>query len=704
MKNLKFLVFGICILIGALVFTSFYYSASPKSNFKFPYKRAGLTERQAAMHLLNRFTYGSTPGEVDSVVKMGLEKWFKQQLEGTLPDDSLNNRLRAFDAINLSNAEALSKYPEGFVITNMAVKDSVISKDSVNKAVNKKAYTDTIEAYMRRKGLKHDQELYKQFISQKIVRAAYTSNQLREVLTDFWFNHFNVSLTKGECSEFIPAYERDVIRPNVLGKFDQLLLASAKSPAMLYYLDNFASQGPPVNKQANKPTQPGSNAMMGDAMQPVNKPIIKKEGSDMMMGDAMQATVAKPKTQQASSMMMADAMMMSAQNNNKPSTVKTITPVVNRNVIGLNENYAREVMELHTLGVDGGYTQTDVTQAARVLTGWTIYPISSYGYGSNMKGLVDRIGVNNLAAKGFVHEGDFLFTPNRHDQGEKTVLGNHFDAGGGYEEGVTLLEMLAHHPSAAKFISRKLAIRFVSDNPPQSLINKMVKTFNEQDGDIKQVLITMVSSPEFWNSKALGEKTKSPFELTISAVRSLNANIKEPYQLFNWINKMGQKIYYYQAPTGFPDRGQYWINTGALLSRMNFGLALAYGRIPGVTVNLKALNNQHEPESATAALITYGKIVMPEEDLNKSIKRLGPLLNDPNLYNKVSNAAAKLPPLPQTNLSPTGDMAISNTSIQTVKPAAAATKVNVPAQNSGITNMLAQVVGIIIGSPEYQRR
>src|SRR6185437_10542016 len=293
--------------------------------------------------------------------------------------------------------------------------------------------------------------------------------------------------------------------------------------------------------------------------------------------------------------------------------------------VGLNENYAREVMELHTLGVDGGYTQQDVTEAARVLTGWGV-----------------RLG----------EDGDFFFNANRHDKGEKVVMGHVFPAGGGYEEGVDLLNMLAHHPSTAKFICHKIAVRFVNDDPPATLVDKMANTFIEKNGDIRQVLITMVAAPEFWNVDALREKTKSPFELAIGAVRSLHATIDEPMPLYNWVTRMGEREYYYQEPTGFPDKGAYWINTGSLLSRMNFGLALAAGRIPGVRVNLLALNHGHEPENAQAALSIYGHLILPEWNLDATVKRLTPMLNEPDSTDP----------------------------------------------------MLAQVVGIIIGSPEYQRR
>jgi uncharacterized protein (DUF1800 family) len=457
---------------------------------RLPYRQAGLTDRQAAVHLLSRFTYGAVPGQVDAVVKEGLEKWWAEQLAGNLPEDSLERRLRPYDALQLSNAEVMAEYPRQGQIARMAVREGLIDKDSVK--ADRKEYREVIRSYMLQKGYKPEHELFRQFISQKILRAAYSPNQLREVMTDFWFNHFNVSITKNDCAAFIPAYERDVIRPNVFGKFGDLLLQTAKSPAMLFYLDNFNSGGK-----------------------------------------------------------------------------------------GLNENYAREVMELHTLGVDGGYTQEDVTEAARVLTGWTVYPMNENG-----ARLLARFSVDQLAERGFVHEGDFFFNANRHDKGGKVVLGHVFPAGGGYEEGVGLLGILAHHASTARFVCRKIAVRFVSDDPPQSLIDKMVKTFLDGDGNIRDVLNTMVSAPEFWDHAAIGEKTKSPFELAVGAVRNLGADIDQPYPLYTWITKMGEKKYYYQAPTGFPDKGAYWINTGSLLCRMNFGLVLASGQVPGVKVDL----------------------------------------------------------------------------------------------------------------------
>jgi uncharacterized protein (DUF1800 family) len=649
MRTPKFTLLFALICVIVITSSAFLYQHSPVKSFKFPYKAAGLTERQAAEHLLDRFTYGATPGQIDAVVKMGLENWFQQQLNAGLPDDTLNQKLGKYQALTLSNAQLGTQYPPPGALLYMAVKDGVISKDSISGVGISAASKVKVLAYMQRKGLKIQFSLFQQFIDQKILRSAYSNNQLQEVLTEFWFNHFNVSITKEVCAAYIPDYERDVIRPNVLGKFDNLLLATAKSPAMLYYLDNATSAGPATN-----------NAADAKGMEFLANNIASKTDTNYQKNKVMQQLQQNRKNQ------------------------------------GLNENYARELMELHTLGVDGGYSQNDVTQAAKVLTGWTVFPIDDGGYNSAILKYINKIGENNLSKVGFVHDGDFFFAMNRHDKSEKTVLGKTFPANGGYKEGVDLIEMLAHHPSTAKFICHKLAVRFVSDDPPATLINKMVQTFTEQDGDIKQVLITLVTSPEFWNAQALRQKTKSPFELAISSVRNLNADVTNPYPLATWIEKMGQKIYYYAAPTGFPDKGQYWINTGALLNRMNFGLALTANRIPGVTVNLAALNNNHEPESAEAALLTYSKLIMPER--NQDLKALKAMLADPELMDKVDKAASK------NSLTKPGDMPVSDVNMMDNSMEQKA-KANMGLKNNNQTSpMLSQAVGIIIGSPEYQRR
>lgn len=658
------------LVIGVLVSSFFLRPTEPPAHFSFPYKKAKLTERQAAAHLLNRFTFGARPGDVDKVVHMGLEKWFRQQLDADLPNDTLTQLLSSYDALKLSNEEIADIYPKGGALVRMAIRDGYIDKDSVNKA-DQKGYRAQLQRYMDDKGLKQQQDLFRQLFNQKILRATYSNNQLQEVLTDFWFNHFNVSLTKNDCAQFVPAYERDIIRPHVVGNFETLLIGTAKSPAMLFYLDNFTS--------------------MGEELPPANPRAVRRQQLDQMM-------------QQMESDTSARAM-----------AIKKVQQ--QRKTRGLNENYAREVMELHTLGVDGGYTQQDVTQAAKVLTGWTVYPMNDF-YSNAARKNLERLGAERMQKQGYVREGDFLFAANRHDKSAKTVLGKQFKANGGYEEGVELLHMLAHHPSTAKFISKKLAVRFVNDNPPQSLIDKMAKTFLAKEGNIKEVLITMATAPEFWSKEALREKTKSPFELAISSVRNLNATILQPYQLYVWINKMGQRMYYYQAPTGFPDNGKYWINTGSLLNRMNFGLALASNRIPGVTVDLPALNDHHEPESAEAALKVYGKMIMPERDLEASIKRLTPLLNDPELGKKVDEAAGKTAAPREAAMMQANEQADVMDEAAELMPRKKGGKKNLnkipknPAKNNyaalqmakGNNTMLSQVVGIIIGSPEFQRK
>jgi uncharacterized protein (DUF1800 family) len=581
--------------------------------YRFPFKEAGLTKEQAAAHLLNRFTYGATPGLVKEVAAAGLEKWFAAQLLAADPDGELLQHLTPFDALQMTNAEIVNNFPKPGQLRVMAIRDSVVRRDT---DAEKKEYQELVRTYMQERGIRTEKALIGQVTAQKIMRAAYSKNQLQEVMTSFWFNHFNVSFDKKHCIQFILSYERDVIRPNALGKFGDLLLATAKSPAMLTYLDNFNST------VSNKPSAKGSG-----------KPSAGK----------------------------------------KPA--------------GLNENYAREVMELHTLGVDGGYTQNDVTEAARVLTGWTIYPLGKIAPATGKQQRAKEKTQSNQKLNNTSpseHE-DFLFLPNRHDQEAKTIMGKHFPAQGGYEEGVELLRMLAHHPSTAQFISKKIATRFVRDNPSDALVQRMAKTFKDEDGDIRKVLVTMVSSPEFWSNDAVREKTKSPVEVIASSVRVLDATITNPQPLINWCTRMGERIYFYQAPTGFPDRATYWISTGALLTRMNFALAIASNKIPGVKYDALQLNGNHEPESASEALEIYCDVLIPQRDHGETIKRLSPLLNEPDLDKKVKQAAEQQ--------DTTGRKADDEMISTEVTENSAAREYN-----------LHQVIGIVLGSPEFQRR
>jgi uncharacterized protein (DUF1800 family) len=389
----------------------------------------------------------------------------------------------------------------------------------------------------------------------RVLRAVYSERQLQEVMVDFWTNHFNVFAQKGADRWFLTSYDRDVIRPNALGNFRDLLEATAKSPAMLFYLDNFQSVSP--NAQGNR-RQLRRQQMDTDgagSMQPGGR----FGGRRMRQGEARQRRMEREQRRQQQP--QADG-QMSAQQPPRPQRMRR----------GINENYARELMELHTLGVEGGYTQKDVQEVARAFTGWTIYAPRGAGvYGAD--------GEDNRA-------GTFFFNPRTHDPGEKTVLGVKIPAGGGVEDGRKVLDALVAHPSTAKFIATKLVRKFVSDAPDPALVRRVADAFQKSNGDIKATLRAVFNSPEFNSAEARRAKIKTPFELAASALRTLGAEVEVRPALVQWVARMGEPLYGYQAPTGYPDEASYWVNTGALLERLNFSLALVSNRIPGARVDL----------------------------------------------------------------------------------------------------------------------
>ena len=276
--------------------------------------------------------------------------------------------------------------------------------------------------------------------------------------------------------------------------------------------------------------------------------------------------------------------------------------------LGINENYAREIMELHTLGVGGGYTQTDVVEVAKCLTGWSIRQPRA--------------------------DGEFIFRPIMHDNSEKTVLGHKIHAGG-MNDGLEVIDLLAHQPATAKFISTKLVRRFVSDDPPPALVSKVAQTFMSTDGDIRSMLKTIFTSPEFNSPDAFRAKMKTPLEMAISAVRALGGDSTDSMAIVRQIGRMGTPLYQAQPPTGYPDVAESWINTGLLLERMNFSIALAANRLPGVSVDLKQLApgaNPQEPGTYTDHLvkvILHGSISPQTRDaLTKSFPDLTAKLNE----------------------------------------------------------------------------
>ncbi|HVF96748.1 MAG TPA: DUF1800 domain-containing protein, partial [Flavisolibacter sp.] len=401
----------VLLTVGA-VGSAFYYKTQQGTlAYRFPFKQAGLTDREAAAHLVSRFSFGVKPGEIDEAAKIGLEAWFEQQLSANFSDPKVEAAIAGYGSLKMSNEEIVKTYPKPGQVLKMALKDGIIERDSLNR--DKKDYKQEAKEYMEKNGMRPQAELLRELAAQKIIRAAYSANQLQEVLTDFWFNHFNVAASKGGIQQYLTSYERDVIRPNVLGKFETLLLATAKSPAMLTYLDNNKSS---VNEEDMDMTQKKVARVRDQMMEKVEDKML--EGmTDTAMRRNAQGKIKKPKMQ------------------------------------GLNENYAREIMELHTLGVDAGYTQTDVTQAARVLTGWSLNPMVEYGIKPKRLPNAKR-----LERMGVVYDDNFVFAAAKHDKSEKKVLGVTFSAGGGYEEGVKLIHLLATHSATARFISKKLAV------------------------------------------------------------------------------------------------------------------------------------------------------------------------------------------------------------------------------------------------------
>ncbi|HEY0554861.1 MAG TPA: DUF1800 domain-containing protein [Thermoanaerobaculia bacterium] len=654
-----------------------------------PWKAAGLSDRQAASHLLNRFAFGPRPGEVDAVVKMGLDRWMDRQLAANLPDAKSLEDLRELPALGMTTAQIYKTYPPAGMILIQA-KQAGIIPDDIKKGDLKNKENDPqreelkakVKAFAAEQGYRPEKELIGQLMTQKLVRAVESENQLEEVMTDFWYNHFNVSTTDNKVKPFLLSYERDAIRPNALGSFRGLLEATAKSPAMLVYLDNAQSTA-----AANEPTT------MQDEMDRTPRQRARFGG---------RGAVATADPDPTMSRFSGRGMLAARQNRLARSPLAP----KRKQQQGVNENYARELMELHTLGVDGGYTQKDVVEVARAFTGWTILPAQPKVREAAETRLARAQRAGGL---GFVQEGDFLFRADQHDAAAKTVLGASLPAGRGIEDGEAVLDLLAANPATARHISTKLAVRFVSDHPPQALVDRLTDLYLKTGGDVRRVVAAIAESPEFWRRDAVGAKIKSPFELAASALRITGGDVIDPSELFRWINRMGQPLYAYQAPTGYPDRAEAWVNTGSLLSRMNFGLQLAANRVKGVSVDLAALDGGREPASREDALRVYAALLMPGRDLDSAVKLLQPMVADPNLAKRVDQAAPKDAGKAAAKADPAEDLLDGRPE----KPMQGPRAVNVrgllgdePKQpvDRRPPSPLEQVVGVILGSPEFQRR
>jgi uncharacterized protein (DUF1800 family) len=496
---------------------------------------------QAIVHVLNRIGFGPRPGDVDRVRQIGLRRYIEQQLHPEhISDEAIPAHLSGLSTLTLSSKDIAERYEIPQMQARRQAKQQVASSPNPDQAPSvkdvKRANSDQQRA----------NEPLIELSMQKVVRAAYSERQLQEVLTDFWFNHFNVDARKGPERYMLTEYERDTIRPHVLGHFRDLLGATARSSAMLFYLDNWMSADPngPHPVAGQRPFGPNG--------------VPRRPG----FGRFPPPPRAQPQAAQ--------------QRRNAPK--------------GLNENYGRELLELHTLGVDGGYTQKDVTEVARAFTGWSI---------ANPR-----------------QGGGFRFVPQLHDEGEKVVLGHKIKAGGGEHDGEEVLDLLANHPATARFISTKLARRFVSDAPPQALIDRATDTFRETHGDLRAVMTTILTSSEFLSADAYRAKVKSPFEFIVSAVRATGADINDARPLVRTMQQLGMPLYQCQPPTGYKDTADAWVNTGALVNRMNDALALASGRMPGIRIP-----NMPPPESVLAGNMsdttraTIAKAAIPPQAL-----------------------------------------------------------------------------------------
>jgi len=552
-----------------------------------------LSADEAIQHALNRLAYGPRPGDVERIKQMGLAKWIDQQLNpNSIDDKAVEARLENYPTLRMSTTKLLAEYPqpkqaakkEGLTAQqlrqemaqerratavannegdggSMKNDPSPMKQESGNQATrgagggNKLSVDPNAVPRAIADDSKRPQRVVEELAMAKVTRAIYSERQLQQVMDDFWFNHFNVYAAKGEVKWYLTSYERDVIQPHTLGKFKDLVEATAKSPAMLFYLDNFLSVDPRAAQRiATERAMRQANRGRFGGRRPFPPP--PQQGQ-------------KKKQER-----------------------------------GLNENYGRELMELHTLGVDGGYTQKDVTEVARCFTGWTI----------------EKPRENP----------EFKFDERLHDPDTKVVLGKKIH-NGGMGDGKEVIDLLTKHSSTAKFISTKLARRFVSDTPPQSLIAKMAQTFQSSDGDIRAVMKTMIYSPEFWSREAFRAKIKTPFELVISAARALGTDIDTPMPLVQWTGRIGEPLYQCQPPTGYSDKADAWVNTGALLNRLNYSLALAGNKVRGSRSDAATLLGVDTAADPKVALNRALEMFLGGEAARGTVETLEKQIEDPQI-------------------------------------------------------------------------
>jgi uncharacterized protein (DUF1800 family) len=598
---------------------------------------------QQIIQALNRLTFGPRPGDALKVRAIGLDKWIDQQLHPEKIDDSAIDRFVAgYPAINRDQDDLLAQY------TQQQRERREVKRERADSTMT------AADSMALRKQIQQLGNLTRQVVTQlqssRVARAVASERQLQEVMTDFWENHFNIYAQKGGPEPYyLRDFDQSVVRPRALGKFRDLLEAVAQSPAMLFYLDNARSMADSTRPTLNARGGPGGVRLVP----------MRRGGLGTMRG-AMRAAEQMQRQQQ--------------QQQQRPRQ-------------GLNENYGRELLELHTLGVDGGYTQQDVINVARAFTGWTIKP----------------------PAQG----GGFIFRPQVHDAGEKIVLGHKLAAGRGMEDAEDVLDILAKSPATAHYISFKLARRFVSDSPSKALVDHASQVYLKTDGDIREVVRAIITSPEFFSQQAFRSKVKSPFEVVVSAMRALNAAPDSTPRSAQVIAFLGQPIFGHQAPNGWPETGEAWMNTGAILNRINFGMAVAAGRLPGVDIrSLPALDTirsapRDKQVDVVVATILNG-MVSPD---TRAVLVSGehPLLANGAGGNAIQDMspAEAVPDNAAMSGQEMADGANGRNGVR-VRPNQNAGGKRAALQGRGFANIpqlsgLPQIVGLALGSPEFQR-
>jgi len=606
---------------------------------------------------LNRLTFGARPGEAEEIRRMGVDQWIDLQLHPERIDDAKVDQLVArYPIFNMKTSDVIRDYNLVQQLQRQ-VKRTDANDSTMNKAETRQeilAQNPQIAMAARQA-----QQLTGEIQSAKLARAVASDRQLNEVMVDFWENHFSVFAGKGQTRLYLAQYDRDVIRPNALGKFRDLLGAVAKSPAMLFFLDNWQSAA--------------------DSTQPTLAP---RGGRDGGRGGLRPRIIARRPGRGAFGGLggggqLPPAVRERLQNATPEERQQIVQRLQKQAKRGLNENYARELMELHTLGVDGGYTQKDVQEVARALTGWTF----------------NR------------QTGEFVFNPSIHDAGEKMILGHKFPAGHGEEEGEQVLDLLARAPATAHFVTLKLARHFVSDDPPKALVDRCANEFSKSEGDIRETVGCIVKSPEFFSRAAYRSKVKTPFELVASALRAVNAQPDTTPRTAQIVARLGQPIFGRQTPDGWPDHGDAWMNTGAILNRINFGLSLAAGQVPAARLanwpDYATLSSQPRTQQVDGVVKSMlgGQVSVETRDVLMSGEN--PMLSKP-AANDVNGMAILDDTASMTMRGRGGQLPVKGEQGKGFPRGRAA---QIPGFGRPVNLQgLPQVVGLALGAPEFQRR